>query len=70
MRATHADELLEVAPHPLGRELDVALGRQRVDDQLPRAVLLADPVGDRHLDVVEADLVEPLAVDAPGSARS
>ena len=54
MPRTHATSSSKSRTHPARCELDVALGRQRVDDQLPRSVLVADAVGDRHLDTVEA----------------
>ena len=47
------DDLLEVAPHAPGRELDVALVGERFAHDLPGAVLRADALLDRHLDAVE-----------------
>jgi hypothetical protein len=47
LRARPRDHLLEVAAHAAGRELDVALVRERLGHDRPRAVLGADPLVDR-----------------------
>ena len=57
------EQLLKIPSDAPREELEVTFDRQRLTDQSPRSSLWPDPVGYRHGDVVEEDLVQPVPVD-------
>ena len=56
-------EVAEVAPQPAGQQLQVALDGQRFTDDRPRRPFRAHAILGGHLDRIQEDLVQTMAVD-------